>query len=54
MIYIKDIIGLAIGAWVTPSVSGFAGQFCAAEYAETEVLGTHCTANQMMKSHENP
>lgn len=54
MIYIKDIIGLEIGAWVTPSVSGFAGRFCTAEDAETEVLGTHCTANQMMNSHWKP
>lgn len=51
MIYIKDTVGLEVGTWVTPSVFGFAGRSCTVEYAETEVLGTHCTANQMKKSH---
>lgn len=54
MIYIKDIIGLEIDAWVTPSIFGFAGRFCRAECAETEVLGTDCTANQRMKPHWKP
>lgn len=51
---LRTSVGLKIGAWATLSVFGLAGRFCTAEYAETEALRTHCTANQMMTSHWKP
>lgn len=51
MTHLKDTVGMEIGAWVSPSVFGFAIRFCTAEYAQWQALGTHCTDNQVMKSH---
>lgn len=54
MTHLKDTVGMEIGAWVSPSVFGFAIRFCTAEYAQWQALGMHCTDNQVMKSHWKP